>query len=100
MGERGSGGQNLSTTPFRFTRSHKRESGFKSQLTCSRDFVLLAVLARAGTDKTAGKVTNFIDSLLSKPCSGMGAPVSVPMSVSGYFNISEYTAIKNVRFKG
>lgn len=70
-----------------------------AQLTCSRDFVLLVVLARAGTDKTAGKVTNFIDSLLSKPCSGMGTPVSVPMSVSGYFNISEYTGIKNVRFK-
>ena len=63
-----------STRPFRFTPDHKRESDFKS-LTHSRDLVLLVVLAPTETNCTssegngkAGKVTNFINSFLSRAC--------------------------------
>ena len=69
----GWGKQSLPTTPFRFTRGHERESGFAS-LTRSCDFIVF-VLARAGTNSTSsqgngtsGKVTDFIDSVLSKAC--------------------------------
>jgi len=55
------------------------------------EFVFLFVLARAGTNcsacqgnGTAGKVTNFIDSMLLKACSGMSATVSLPLSGPGY----------------